>query len=79
MTSDDATHWLCIFNRYEFAKKYVKGKIVVDAACGSGYGSVILAQNHPQKIYAFDLSEEAISNNQHKFSNYKKNLEADTM
>ena len=21
MTSDDATHWFCIFNRYEFAKR----------------------------------------------------------
>src|SRR4030042_1724525 len=46
--------------RYEFASKFVKGKIVVDAACGTGYGEKILLKKKPKKILAFDISEEAI-------------------
>ncbi|GIS67475.1 MAG: hypothetical protein CM1200mP6_05430 [Anaerolineaceae bacterium] len=27
--------------RYEFAKTYMKGKLILDVACGVGYGHVI--------------------------------------
>lgn len=31
------------FVRYQFATKFVKGRVVVDAACGTGYGTRMLA------------------------------------
>lgn len=31
------------FSRYEFAAGFVAGKRVVDIACGTGYGSALLA------------------------------------
>ncbi len=47
-------------DRYLFAKKYVRGKTVLDIACGTGYGSKLLFSNHPSKIYGVDISKEAI-------------------
>jgi len=46
--------------RFEFACQFVKDKIVVDCACGSGIGSQMFAQASAQKIFAFDLSADAI-------------------
>lgn len=47
--------------RYNFAKLFVKGKIVAELGCGSGYGTYQLAQAGSQKIYAIDNSRQAIS------------------
>jgi len=44
--------------RYEFAKKYTKGNIVLDAACGTGYGKEIL---EAAGYMGIDISEEAIA------------------
>ncbi|MDO8592347.1 MAG: class I SAM-dependent methyltransferase [bacterium] len=46
--------------RYELAKRYVKGKVVLDLACGSGYGARILAIAGAVKVIAIDVSREAI-------------------
>lgn len=46
-------------NRYGFALAYVKNKTVLDIACGSGYGSQLLAQRG-KKIYGVDIANEAI-------------------
>ena len=32
------------YQRYQFAKQLVEGKIVLDAACGEGYGSSIVSE-----------------------------------
>lgn len=53
--------------RYRFAMSGVKDKIVLDAACGEGYGSALLAEN-AKKVYGIDISEEAIENAQKKYS-----------
>lgn len=45
--------------RYYFALPYCDGKRVLDAACGVGYGTAILA-TRAQAVVALDLSEEAI-------------------
>jgi len=46
--------------RYEFACKYVRGMTVVDAACGTGYGSGILKkQGEATAVTGIDLSSEA--------------------
>jgi 2-polyprenyl-3-methyl-5-hydroxy-6-metoxy-1,4-benzoquinol methylase len=46
--------------RYGFAKKFVKkNDLVLDAACGSGYGSAILAKR-AKKVYGIDNSKKTI-------------------
>lgn len=48
------------FDRYEFAKKYLKPDfIVLDAACGTGYGSEILA-NSVKKVVSLEISDHAL-------------------
>jgi len=45
--------------RYYFALQFVKGKRVLDAACGSGYGSAMLAEA-AGSVIGIDISGEAI-------------------
>ncbi len=49
-------HW----HRYVFARKLAAGKRVLDAACGEGYGSALLAHVAASVVGA-DISEEAIA------------------
>jgi len=37
-------------DRYIFAKKYVNGKVVLDIACGTGYGSLELAKAGAKRL-----------------------------
>lgn len=46
--------------RYELAGQFVDNKIVLDAACGSGYGSAILAKN-ARSVLALDIDKQAIA------------------
>ena len=46
--------------RYRFALPYCAGKHVLDAACGVGYGSALLAKR-AAGVVGIDLSEEAIA------------------
>lgn len=46
-------------HRYKIAADYVKGKYVLDAACGSGYGTEILAEV-AQAVIGIDYSAEVI-------------------
>lgn len=46
--------------RYDFAKAFCKGKVVLDAACGVGYGSHLLCEE-AKKVMGVDISEEAIN------------------
>lgn len=46
--------------RYEFAKRFVKGKKVLDIACGSGYGAKILAEAGAEEVIAIDINKEAV-------------------
>lgn len=51
-------------DRYDFAGKNLKPGIVIDIACGAGYGSYFLAEKYPQKIsmlHSVDIDEESIS------------------
>lgn len=47
-------------NRYIFAARYVQDKVVLDVACGVGYGSYYLGRS-ARKVYAGDISAEALS------------------
>ena len=58
--------------RYRLAKKLVAGKVVLDAACGEGYGSCLLAES-AQEVIGIDKSAETISHAQITYS-YRENL-----
>lgn len=45
--------------RYEFARNFATHKVVLDAACGTGYGSALLSQV-ATRVNGVDLSESAI-------------------
>jgi SAM-dependent methyltransferase len=47
--------------RYGFAASICAGKRVLDAGCGTGYGSDYLARNGAAEVVAVDISEEALS------------------
>lgn len=46
--------------RYEFAVPYVKGKSVIDCACGTGYGSEMLERGGARSVIGVDISDEAL-------------------
>ena len=46
--------------RYIFAGKFAEGKLVLDLACGTGYGSYYLALHGAKKTIGVDISEEAV-------------------
>ena len=56
-------HW----HRYVFARKLAQGKRVLDAACGEGYGSALLADVAASVVGA-DISEEAIAHARSRYS-----------
>ena len=45
--------------RYLFADSYVSGKVVLDVACGSGFGSEMLARK-AKEVTGVDISPEAV-------------------
>ena len=49
-------HW----HRYVFARAFARGKRVLDAACGEGYGSALLATT-ADSVLGVDISEAAVA------------------
>ncbi|MGH8122405.1 MAG: class I SAM-dependent methyltransferase [Rudaea sp.] len=49
-------HW----HRYAFARAFAQGKRVLDAACGEGYGSALLAGD-AREVLGVDIAEAAIA------------------
>jgi ubiquinone/menaquinone biosynthesis C-methylase UbiE len=47
--------------RYRFARGFVKGKDVLDAGCGNGYGSMTLLKGSAKSVTGVDISEESIA------------------
>ncbi|MEK4262971.1 MULTISPECIES: methyltransferase domain-containing protein [Paenibacillus] len=48
--------------RYELACKYVNNKLVLDAACGAGYGSKMLQQAGATHVTGVDIDNESLEN-----------------
>jgi ubiquinone/menaquinone biosynthesis C-methylase UbiE len=46
--------------RYQAVKELVRGKVVLDIASGSGYGSALLGETAAQ-VYGYDASEDAVN------------------
>ena len=59
--------------RYLFASQFTVSKTVLDAACGSGYGSAILSESGATKVVGIDYSSEAIEYCEKNYKN--ENLE----
>jgi 2-polyprenyl-3-methyl-5-hydroxy-6-metoxy-1,4-benzoquinol methylase len=53
--------------RYKFALPYCVGKRVLDAGCGTGYGSSFLAMNGALEVVGIDLSEQALAEAKHYY------------
>lgn len=49
-------HW----HRYAFARTFANGRRVLDAACGEGYGSALLARD-AREVLGIDIAEAAIA------------------
>lgn len=59
-------------HRYALASEYVEGKIVLDIACGEGYGTNLLSQK-AKMVCGVDISDEAITHAKEKYK--KSNIE----
>jgi GT2 family glycosyltransferase/SAM-dependent methyltransferase len=58
-------------HRYALSKEFAAGKIVLDLACGEGYGTALLAQA-ATSVIGVDLSPATIEHARHKY--YSQNL-----
>ena len=56
-------------NRYHFASNLTKNKVVLDVACGTGYGSDYLIKKGAKKVVGLDISEEAINYAKNNYNN----------
>lgn len=54
--------------RYQLASQMVKDKVVLDVACGSGYGTEVLLQAGAQKVIGVDIDEIVIKAAQQRYS-----------
>ena len=59
-------------HRYAYATQFVRGKKVLDLACGEGYGSYLLARS-AESVVGIDIDENAIKHARNKY--IKQNLE----
>lgn len=58
-------------HRYLFAAKFIENKIVLDIACGTGYGSYYMSL-FAKSVYGLDINEDVINENKAKYN--KTNL-----
>lgn len=64
----DGTIYLEHYHRYNAIRSIVENKVVLDIACGEGYGSHLLSGN-AEKVIGVDLSDETIKHAQAKYVN----------
>ena len=64
LIADEATKDSIIYDehliRYKLAGEFVKGKKILDIACGSGYGAKILADFGAEEVTAVDIDKDVI-------------------
>jgi ubiquinone/menaquinone biosynthesis C-methylase UbiE len=65
-SSDRFTFWEHVY-RYAFACRFVKGKRVLDVACGEGYGSASLQQAGAANVIGIDVSPETCEHARQKY------------
>ena len=47
--------------RYMFAAALARGRRVLDAGCGAGYGAALLASSGAHSVTAIDIAPEAVT------------------
>ncbi|MBC7926753.1 MAG: methyltransferase domain-containing protein [Bryobacteraceae bacterium] len=57
----DVDLWNEHISRYEFVSRIAAGRRVLDAGCGAGYGSALLAQSGAASVVGLDIAPEALS------------------
>jgi len=57
------------------------GCVIIDATCGNGHDTLVLAASEPSKLYAFDIQQQAIDNTVTllKANGYEDRLESGTI
>lgn len=65
--------WYEHFHRYAFALSLVGGKTVLDAACGEGYGSSLLA-TAAGSVLGLDISAQAVTHATNRYAGQRANL-----
>ena len=61
-------------NRYAFASKFIKNKIVLDVASGTGYGSYYLIKIGAKKVIGLDILSDAINYAKNTYKNQNLNF-----
>lgn len=54
--------------RYEILRPFCEGKVVLDVACGEGYGSALLSKWGAKEVVGIDVSDDAINNARRMFA-----------
>ena len=62
--------WYEHMHRYAMSAAWCKGKRVLDAACGEGYGSALLASS-ASSVEGVDISDQAVSHAQKRYGGLK--------
>ena len=65
--------WYEHFHRYAFALPLAEGKRVLDAACGEGYGSALLA-TRAAAVLGLDISSDATAHAAVRYARSRPNL-----
>src|SRR5687767_6601798 len=65
-TTSAVTFWEHIY-RYRFAARFVRGRRVLDIACGEGYGAAALLRAGAASVIGVDISEEACEHARQKY------------
>ena len=73
INSENLIESLFHLHRYLIASKFVKNKIVLDIACGEGYGTFILSKK-AKKIWGADIDKNTIEQARKKYQNKKINF-----
>lgn len=60
--------------RYNYFKNYYKDKVVLDLACGAGYGSEIIKNFGAKEVIGVDISSDAVEFAKSNYSNEKLNF-----
>lgn len=57
----EAKQWGVHASRYLFASNFVQGKTVLDAECGTGYGSQLLLRRGAARVVGVDIAPSAVA------------------
>jgi SAM-dependent methyltransferase len=64
--ADLSTFWEHVY-RYRFARRFVSGKVVLDIACGEGYGTAAMEKAGAVKVIGVDIAAEACEHASRKY------------